>query len=533
MLTKIHSSICNFRKIRLSTNALIFFLVLAIGVFARVWEFGSLPPGLNVDEASSGVEAYYLYKFGVDRNGVSYPVNFISWRTGQQNALYAYLLIPFVIFGELSPFYIRLPMMLSGILSLPLMFYVSKKLGGIGFGLLCMFLMAVSPWHIVNSRWAVESNIFPFVFLIAFSFVLASKKNNKFFIAACIFFALSLYSYGTAYASVPIFLFLSIILLLYYKRVTPLTIILGLVIFTILSLPILMFIFINIFKFDTIHLGPITIPRTPLEARFQYMTALFDENPLKIAAKNTRIMFQLLWMQSDNLQWNYVEPFGYFYKITFPFAVLGFLLIAPIKAENKIPERWLVFIWMLAALSIGVIHPVNLTRINLIFTPLLICIGWFLAEANKYFKYSLALSSILLLVVFIFFNIAYHGKTYRQIASSVFNAGIIPAIEYASYNTDGEICLTDKTYFAYIYVLYVQKIHPSKYIDQIEWAYTNNPAESFPVPRQLGRFAFSGFNCSNTKKTSYIYSLKENPPDKSIQYKEKRFLKFKVFIPKR
>lgn len=52
---------------------LLFAVILLVGIFARVWEFASLPPGLNVDEASIGVEAYYLYKFGVDRFGLSYP----------------------------------------------------------------------------------------------------------------------------------------------------------------------------------------------------------------------------------------------------------------------------------------------------------------------------------------------------------------------------------------------------------------------------------------------------------------------------
>ena len=57
-------------------------LTLAVGFFARTWEYGSLPPSLNPDEASAGVEARSLLNYGEDRNGISYPVKFISWGSG-------------------------------------------------------------------------------------------------------------------------------------------------------------------------------------------------------------------------------------------------------------------------------------------------------------------------------------------------------------------------------------------------------------------------------------------------------------------
>ncbi|KXK11693.1 MAG: hypothetical protein UZ14_CFX002002661 [Chloroflexi bacterium OLB14] len=146
-------------------NYWLFIFILIIGIFARTWEFGNIPAGLNPDEASSGIEAYYIYKYGIDRNGISYPVHLISWGSGQ-NVFYTYLLIPFVAFAGLSANVIRFPIMLSGILSLPLIYYVGKKLFDEKLALLVMFFLAISPWHIVNTRWAVESNILPFVFYL-------------------------------------------------------------------------------------------------------------------------------------------------------------------------------------------------------------------------------------------------------------------------------------------------------------------------------------------------------------------------------
>ena len=89
-------------RMKMTPFYLFFAFILSLGIFARIWEFSTLPPGLNQDEASIGVDAFSLYRFGVDRNGVSYPVHFISWGSGQ-NALYAYLLIPFIALGGLLP----------------------------------------------------------------------------------------------------------------------------------------------------------------------------------------------------------------------------------------------------------------------------------------------------------------------------------------------------------------------------------------------------------------------------------------------
>lgn len=510
-----------------------FIIILLVGVFARVWEFSSLPPGLTVDEASIGVEAYDLYKFGIDRNGFSYPVNFVAWGSMQQNVLYAYLLIPFIVLGELSPFFIRLPMLISGILSLPLIYFVGRKLGEERFGLLCMFLVAISPWHIISSRWAIEYNIFPSVFLLGFSAMLATEKNNHWFVLACVAFGISLYAYATSYAAIPVFLALSVPVLLHNKRVGPATAAIGLAAFVVLAFPIFLYVIINLFKLDTIHLGLISIPRVPGEARFQYMTAIFSNMPLKALVENIAIMFKLLWQQSDGLSLSNVEPFGYFYKVTFPLALAGLLPVIPHRDKHNSPEKWLLLAWLIAALSIGVLLPVSLTRFNLIFTPLIICIAFFLVELDKYVKYSLLLSIISLSVGFIFFTLSYHGEEYKRVASGAFNAGMIPAVEYAGEMTDGEVCVTESVYYAYIYVLYVQKPDPQEYVHRMEWVYLGDSTPPMRTPKRLGQFTFVGPSCSNIKETSYILSLKEPEPVLGVQYREKQFSKFIVLIPKR
>ena len=46
------------------TDKWIILLLLALGVFARVYRFGSAPPGLNQDEAFAAYDAWALLHFG-------------------------------------------------------------------------------------------------------------------------------------------------------------------------------------------------------------------------------------------------------------------------------------------------------------------------------------------------------------------------------------------------------------------------------------------------------------------------------------
>ncbi|MBI2333850.1 MAG: glycosyltransferase family 39 protein [Chloroflexi bacterium] len=513
---------------------ILFTVIFIIGIFARTWEYASMPPGLNVDEASIGVEAYYLYKFGMDRYGMTYPVHLISWGSGQ-NAFYAYLLIPFVALKGINAFSVRLPMMLAGILSMPLMFIAGKRLLGEKFALLTMFFMAISPWHIVNSRWAVESNIMPFLFLTGFTALTLANTKNWWFLVSSVFFALCLYAYGTAYAGVPIFLLLTVPLLLKLKRITLRQVIIGAVVFLLLAFPILLFIAVNTFKLETIHLGMTTIPRLPVEARYETMAAVFGESPFAAIAENARIMSDVLWKQSDAFPWNFVEPFGYFYKVTFPLVLVGFLLTLPFKfiKENRV-ERWFIAAWMFAAFVVGLIHPVNLTRLNLVFTPILFCVALLFLDLEPRLPRIIPAAVGVFFITFLFFNRAYHGEEYKKVTSAVFNEGIIPAIEYAAEKSepDSLICFTDEHYSLYIYVLLTQKSHPSEYVDDLQWIAPSDPADPARTLLALKQFRFKPDACLSDPNAVYILTLKESPPNTSIAYKEKKFVKFVVHLPK-
>lgn len=508
------------------TPAVLFILILGLGIFARVWEYPQLPPGLNQDEATIGIEAYSLLHFGVDRNGISYPVNFISWGDGM-DALYGYVLIPFVAFG-LTPLTVRLPVLLAGILTLPLVYFIGKRSAGEAFGLLSMFLLAISPWHILMSRWGINENILPFVFCLGFACMMLSSTRNSWFIAASALFGLSLYAYGATYVAVPVFLACAIPILIIAKRVSKRDLIIGLVVFTLLLVPILLFVLINAFGWDSIQLGPVTIPRMPVQPRFLNASAASQVNPLMTMLNNIRGLVKLLLVyQSDQHVWNSVEPFGYMYSFSLPLAIIGSILLFPRRDSPRISEILLVLSWLLASLTIGVFQYANINRVYLVFIPVILCIAFFLKWLGERSKVSFAAMILVYLTSFFIFTNVYHGKPYREQANQAFFPGLIPALEVAQGMGAQPICVTDNVNMPYIYAMFNEKMSPTTFFEQAEF---ENPGSQIGYVRSLGRYTFGLKNCIADPGTIYVLK-NEKPPDNGISYRVEEFGDFRVFSP--
>lgn len=511
---------------RIYDDRVLFLVVLSLGIFARVWEFDKLPPGLNPDEASIGYEAFSLLHFGVDRNGVTWPVHLISWGSGQ-NVLYAYVLMPFIAFG-LNTLTVRLPMLLTGILALPIFFYVARRLFGKKYGLVALFLLAISPWHILLSRWALESNLLPFVFLSGFACLLRTQANNKWFIFACLALALCLYAYGTAYAAVPLFLAGAIVIAIRSMHVRLRYLVAGLCVFSLLAIPIGLFIAINTFKLDTVQLGPLSIPRLPTQPRFELLGALFNANPIQAIGANAQIMINLLWSQTDDLIFNSVKPYGYFYLVTFPMAVAGAWLLIPRQKDSQhTSERLLLLIWLAASLMLGLLQPANINRLNLIFFPLILCVAACLAWIGSHLPVALPFILIAFLIGFIAFTIDYHSEEYRQLADQEFSTGLLPAIHFARQLDDqAPICIFGNINEPYIYVLFDAQTNPADYLDSVVYVNSDEPIRRV---RSFGRYTFKINSCPADPGTIYI--LSEPPPQAIAAYQVRVFDRYTVYLP--
>lgn len=516
-----------YQSASLRKTKLIFGAILLIGIFARTWEFRSLPPGLHHDEASIGVDAYYLYRYGVDRHNNSYPIHFISWGNGQ-NAPYAYLLIPFIALFGLSASVIRLPILLSGIVTLPIIYLIFKRTVDQKFGLFAMFCIAISPWHILLSRWGLESNLLPFFFSAGYLLLLKTREDWRWFIPANILFALCLYTYGTTYAFLPLFMFAAVIILFKSGILTIGQILFGLAVLGIGSLPVILFVVINIFGFDSIHIGPVTVPHMPTLSRFQQEGAMFQSNAIGTFIHYFNALIQLLISQNDFRARNVFPPYGYFYGITFPLAVLGAFVLARNMQQGR-DEKLLWFGWLGSAVILGTLEPVIVNRINIIFIPLIALIAYFLYWLSIHFRLVLSIAIAILLIAFSFFTYHYHGDAYRLEAGREFYTGLLPALRLAQEQTHGPICITNsKVYQPYIFVLYTEKMPPAQFVNEIHYS---DPTSPLHEADRLGRYTFGLENCGDDPNSAYILFRNEKP-EHPRYYQRMEFDYFTLYLPK-
>ena len=88
--------------------------VLLIAALLRLPALDRVPPGLFLDEASRGYDAYALLRTGADQYGVRWPL-FAEGLDDYTPTLYTVLVIPSVALLGLTEVAVRLPAALVGI----------------------------------------------------------------------------------------------------------------------------------------------------------------------------------------------------------------------------------------------------------------------------------------------------------------------------------------------------------------------------------------------------------------------------------
>lgn len=488
---------------------------LCIGFCLRLINIGNMPLGLNQDEASIGYDAYSILNYGIDRNGVHMPVHLIAWGSGQ-NALYAYMCMPFIRLFGLNEFAIRLPMALLGCGSLLiirrlLLLLKDKKLAFAG---VCMF--SIMPWHIMKSRWALESNILPDMILIAvllFMLGIDGKKHCFYFGSAVL--GLCAYAYGTAYFFLPIFCLMFFVYLLCHRKVSISQTLISLVIICIISLPIILFVLINKFGMQSINLGLFTIPKLN-EARQSAILNL-DSNIFENIFSNLKTTLKIIFMQTDDLPWNSISFYGTVFLASIPFFIIG---LATMFKQKGYKSDFAFFIWFLTSLLMSSIMSANINRLNVIFIPIIyfVIIGVFsVVETMRHLRFPIITMYAAMSVMFIF---NYFGPYQEQIGQN-FYYGFGEAIQCAEKQDSEHIYITNSVNAPYIYVLFYNNTDPHEYINTVQ---KKNPGQAFEQVSEFDKYLFTNIDCKNLDskacyiiKSSYAANVLENYSDAKIQ----------------
>ncbi len=501
-------------------------VLFVLGAIVRTAYLGSIPSGLNQDEASIGYDAYAILHYGIDRNGVHLPIHLIAWGSGQ-NALYAYLSMPFIWLFGLTPLSVRALSLLMGLLGMVFFYLIMKRLfPSRAAGIFAMFIIAINPWHIMMSRWALESNLFPTLILIAFYFLLRSFQNPRWSYGFSVILAISLYAYGTAYFFVPLFAISTAFLLLYSRALKFRTFGWNALLFVLLAVPILLFIIINHFGYSQIAAGLFTIPKLTMP-RVEQISSVFGGELFKTASGNFSSFVQLMLSGSDGLPWNSISPYGYAYPIALPFALLG-LIIMMYEFYQRGREGLVhiaVLLWLGIAILMALITDVNINRINIIFYPLIMLVaagGFWLYQQ---LKLAGILSVLAFAVMFGFFTNAYFREFPKDIGPAFYDS-LGEAIQYASGATSGNIYVTDKVNMPYIYVLFYEQINPHDFMDSVRYI---NPGDAFQRVASFGRYKFGTPDTQSGPK-AYVYGNNEPLPAVNGGYTITRFTNYSVLI---
>ena len=451
-------------------------LLLLLGAAIRLAALGALPFGLNQDEASAGYEAFALLTAGIDRCGKSWPVLFISWGSGQ-NVLMSYLAMPLIALFGCSEWTLRLPNALSGCLTLLVFWRMARRSGGWRFGLLALFLLVINPWHIMMSRWALESNLLPFFLMTGFWCTALAEERPWALVGAAASFGLGLYAYGTAFFFLPVFLICAVIRLRRSLRLAAFCTALAL--FILLALPIALCQLRDALGLPELRILGVTLPRLT-EGR-QAATSVFGGGGAVAAAENFRAFLDILIHGGDGLSWNALSFWrgGIFYFFGLPTAAIG--IVRSVLARKDRPVEAPMRFALLSALLCAFLIRVNINRINMIWLPLIyfsaVGCDWLFGLLRRWAVVPVAG----MLACFVLFFSAYTAA-FGGAGNVNFFPGLGGAIRAAEETGAQTVYITDKVNQPYIFALFYTETPPEEFVSSVEY---RNPNGAF---RQVERF---------------------------------------------
>ena len=507
-------------RIEILKKYIVFYIVLILGFLVRLIAIDKFPVGLNCDEASSTYEAYSILNYGIDRNGNFLPVFLEAWGSGQ-NALYSYLLIPFVKILGVNIFSTRIPMAIISCISLIVWYYLLKNIkDDKKFVLIGIIFLSICPWHIMKSRWGLESNLFPDLALWAIGLLISylkTKKQFKLYLSFAIL-GITSYAYGTSYMFLPIFCLLIIVYLLYKKEINIKQAILCFSIVGIISLPIVICVIINTFDLKQINLPFMTIPRLPAN-RYEEQTTLFSGNIFLSSLENIKNSISLLILQNDGLIWNNIPGFGMYYIISIPALALG-LIYSFKNAKEKNEFDYVMNIWFIASfLFLFVFKEANINRINILIFPLVYYIskGLYMVFELKQMVLNVIISClfIILFVAFLINYVRLEGED-----NWTFISGVKDVIEYIDSSGAEKIYFQYAFKEPYIYVLYYTKYDVKKYLDTVQVFQEN---AKFDNIKSFGRYNFYLPQDYNEKDSLYVFAKN------SVEYIDEKLFEIKEF----
>lgn len=455
--------------------------------------------------------------------GNKLPAFLVAWGGGQ-NALLSYLMIPFIKVLGLNLLSVRLPMAILGCISLVIMYLLLRKISNNKLAIIGLAFFAICPWHIMKSRWGLESNLFPDLILI-FTYLLIKGIEDKNKILYYLSFAIagiSAYSYGTSYYFLPVFLIPLLIILIKNKKVTIKQAIISISIVAIVSLPIILYVIINTFGLEQINLPFVTIPKLEVN-RYKVLTSMFSGNFFSSSKSNFIQSMKVLITQSDGLPWNNIEPYGITYLFSTLFTIIG--LVHSFK-KNKIVEikyNFIFNLWFIVGIILTFICEPNINRLNIIMIPIIYytIVGIYIAT-SKIRKLTIPIL-IIYIISFGLFIYKYSHQDCNEYGT--FEGDLQEVIEYVDKINDKKIYITDKIQSNYIHVLFYTQYGTMDFIKTVVY---EDPYAEFKNVKSFGKYYIDNIEELELKEGN-VYVIKNEDIDK-FDLENHKIKEFKRYV---
>lgn len=444
------------------TRRALFWLILALGVLARLVRLGAVPDGINQDEAFAAYEAFSLLNYGIDTAGYHNPVYLIAWGSGM-NALETYLMMPFIALFGLEVWAVRLPQALVACLSLPAVYGLVRRTVNERAGLMAMLMLAVCPWHIIMSRWGLESNLAPGFLLFGLYFFVLGTENARFLPLSALMYGLSLYAYATIWPFVPLMLAVQVAYCACRGKLRlDRHAVFSVLILFVLALPLLLFLAVNYGWIDEIITPYFSVPK------LYYMRS--GDLSLDEKARKLEIFKQIFIEQNDGWIYSSPDKYGLFYYTSMPFALLGLVfcvreLLRAHKSRAYCPAA-LLLVQLVVCLPLLLLIKGNATKFNVFFIPLVILIALGVHYVSCFsWRPAAGMLAAAYLVLFAGFE-SYYFTEYEVKTREHFSAGLEDALELAEQK--GERIYLDQNEF-YTKVLFYTQTPVTDFRESVEY----------------------------------------------------------------
>jgi hypothetical protein len=300
----------------------------------------------------------------------------------------------------------------------------------------------------------------------------------------------------------------------------------GSAFFALVALPVALFVLVNKLHWQSITTPFISIPRLSGVPRFETMGNLnpFSGEFYGEAAENLGDGWRLLRTQDDGLLWNVIPEYGVLYWFSSVLAIAGFVVLAH-RALRRTPTlTFVLFSWCVAAIALAACVSVNVNRANIALLPFIFSTAIALSILWQWRWVAVAIC-LLFALSFASFTKTYFSD-YRDRAAGDFFPSFGPAVEHASAQTTGAICVTGNVNMPYIFVLFYTREDPRRFMESVVY---DNPGAEFQSVSSFGRYTFGLDRCRETADV-IVASKDEKGLFDAARYGTEDFERYSVLI---